>query len=418
MSNRIIKISNKEKFSENSENFQIEPSKQYGAVTKVRGNKGKPYSAYFVIVVLNENNFEISRFIRWINNFSGSETVYLLKFTAPNESKFAVIGYRCNQETPLKSDLEIEIPDKNELDLLSFDESDNEVYDDLNDFTVTSFSSLIKDEEKILEKNMVWVLGSTRSGSTWLCMNLLNHRKTIYWNEPDIAHHFDSIRDWSNMKSHRDRADYFFALRHKNNFWLPVFRKLILARTYLKAKTLSKKIIIKEPESYAADLLMEFLPSSRMIFLLRDGRDVVDSWIDSHRPDSWEPSRKPLITPKMRLDKIEEYSDNWNKLTNVVWDAYQNHESNLRLLVKYEDLLKDTLLQLKKIYDFIGIKTTESELKEKIKKYDFKNIPSSMKGTGKFYRVATPGKWKDNFNQEEKNLMNSIMGKTLKKMNY
>ncbi len=46
MSNRIIKISNKEKFSEKSENFQIEPSKKYGAVIKVRGNKGKPYSAY------------------------------------------------------------------------------------------------------------------------------------------------------------------------------------------------------------------------------------------------------------------------------------------------------------------------------------------------------------------------------------
>jgi len=183
--------------------------------------------------------------------------------------------------------------------------------------TLPSFSSLTEDEEKILEKNMVWVFGSTRSGSTWLCMNLLNHRKTISWNEPDIGLHLESIRNWSHDKSQRDRADYFFALRHKNNFWLPGFRKLILARTYLKAKTLSKKIIIKEPESHAADLLMEFLPNSRMIFLLRDGRDVVDSWIDSHRPDSWEPSRKPLITPKMRLIKIREYSQRWNKLTNL-----------------------------------------------------------------------------------------------------
>jgi len=88
------------------------------------------------------------------------------------------------------------------------------------------------------------------------------------------------------------------------------------------------------------------------------------------------------------------------------------------LLVKYEDLLKDTLLQLKKIYDFIGIKTTESELKEKIVKYDFKKIPSQEKGPGKFSRSATPGKWKDNLSNTEQKVMHWIMGKTLKKMGY
>jgi len=284
--------------------------------------------------------------------------------------------------------------------------------------TPPSFSSLTEYKEKILEKNMVWVLGSTRSGSTWLCMNLLNHRETICWNEPDIAIHLDSIINSLAHKYHRNRADYFFALKHKNNFWLPGLRKLILARTHLQAKTLTKKIIIKEPESYAADLLMEFFPSSRMIFLLRDGRDVVDSWIDSHQPDSWEPARKPLTTPEMRLNKIKQYSHTWNKFTNLVWNAYQSHESNLRLLVKYEDLLKDSLLQLKKIYDFLDIRISEEDLAKLIDKHDFKKIPSQKKGPGQFTRSATPGIWKDNLSNTEQNVMHSIMGKTLKKMQY
>jgi len=116
--------------------------------------------------------------------------------------------------------------------------------------TPPSFSSFTEDKEKILEKNMVWVLGSTRSGSYWLCMNLLNHRETICWDEPDIGINLHYIINSQAYKYHRNRADYFFALQHKNNFWLPGLRKLILARTHLQAKTLTKKIIIKEPVIY------------------------------------------------------------------------------------------------------------------------------------------------------------------------
>jgi len=99
-------------------------------------------------------------------------------------------------------------------------------------------------------------------------------------------------------------------------------------------------------------------------------------------------------------------------------ESFHNHDQKNKILIRYEDLRKNTYEELKKIYNFIGIKTTKSELKEKIKKYNFKNIPASMKGSGKFYRVATPGKWKENFNDKEKELMDSIMGETLKKMNY
>jgi len=55
---------------------------------------------------------------------------------------------------------------------------------------------------------------------------------------------------------------------------------------------------------------------------------------------------------------------------------------------------------------------------EKIEIHDFKNIPDSQKGEGKFYRTATTGEWRDNFSKEEQELMNSIVGDTLKQMGY
>jgi len=154
MANQIIKISKNDYYSQNSKSFEIEPSKKYGAIVSLRANKGLEYCAYFIIVVLDENNLEISRYIRWISDFSGEKKDYLLKFMAPEKSKFAIIGFRCNIETPLKSDLEIEIPDKNDLKLITFDISDDEVYDDINNFSVPAVNLSENEEKKLMNSIM------------------------------------------------------------------------------------------------------------------------------------------------------------------------------------------------------------------------------------------------------------------------
>ena len=108
----------------------------------------------------------------------------------------------------------------------------------------------------------------------------------------------------------------------------------------------------------------------------------------------------------------------WVDLIEDLMRTYQTPPTSLRYLVKYEDLRENTLEELKKIYEFLDIDIKKQELEDIVTKYDFKNIPTDQKGAGKFYRSATPGGWKNNFNDEEKELMNSIMGDTLKKLNY
>jgi len=41
-----------------------------------------------------------------------------------------------------------------------------------------------------------------------------------------------------------------------------------------------------------------------------------------------------------------------------------------------------------------------------------------MKGEGKFYRSASPGKWKEHFSDEEKETMNKVMNDTLNQLKY
>ncbi len=274
-------------------------------------------------------------------------------------------------------------------------------------------SILNEQEENTLEKKTVWVLGSPRSGSSWLVERMLNlPTYNVIWNEPHIGSTLASRRE-----AEGKRDPYFFSENHEKN-WIPPLRKLILARTYSHAKTISKNVIIKEPNgSMGADLVMKCLPNSKFIWLLRDGRDVVDSFIDLHKEDSWNPEFKP-ITKDYRSTVIINHAKSWQKNTEIVERAFQTHNSKLRLLIKYEDLRNNTFNHFKKILQFLNISKTDEEIQKIIEKYDFENIPKEQKGPGKFNRSAKVGGWKLNFSNDEQHLLNNTIGSTLLKLGY
>ena len=115
---------------------------------------------------------------------------------------------------------------------------------------------------------------------------------------------------------------------------------------------------------------------------------------------------------------IKKHSQEWKASTEIVLNSFNNHDNKLKILVKYEDLIKNSLDELNKVYEFLEIEINEDTISKIITKFDFKNIPESKKGSGKFSRSATPGKWKESFDNEEKSIMEQIMLKTLLKLGY
>ena len=292
---------------------------------------------------------------------------------------------------------------------------------------IPKLEELTEEQENLLEKKMVWIFSPPRSGTTWLGSQLLRHPENIIWFEPWIGFHIGIVDNDKNVQQEEPQferiydtqassSSYFFSPHHKKN-WQPALKKFILARAYSESQSLEKNLIIKEPVgSHSADIIMECFPKSKLIFLQRDGRDVVDSRLDMHGKGTWA-SLKP-INPKQRQKTIKWYSYQWVKINERIYRAFNNHNPDLRLAIKYENLKKDTLSELRKIYDFLEIKISDEELVELISTHDFKKIPEKEKGKGKFYRSASPGGWQDNFNQDEQKLMNSIMKQTLKELDY
>jgi hypothetical protein len=164
-------------------------------------------------------------------------------------------------------------------------------------------------------------------------------------------------------------------------------------------------LVIKEPHgSIAAPLLMEALPESSMVFLIRDPRDVVSSRLDAHRMGSW--TRE--LTGKTKRTLADTDPDAFVKSAANVYlrdiekvkEAYDAFDGR-KALVRYERLRTDTVEELGRIYSELNIPVSAEQLQRVVAKHDWETIPDKRKGPGKSHRKASPGTWSEDLTSEQ-----------------
>lgn len=288
------------------------------------------------------------------------------------------------------------------------------------------------------EDQLAWIMGSSRSGSSWLLRMLRELDRVVGIDDPHIGHHLGvwrpvalawataaerpTLNDLRELK--RDKPDYFFSDRYRDA-WLPALRELILARfgAQLADERPSgegkPRLVVKEPGSHAADLLFEAFPGSRLIFLLRDGRDVVDSWLDAYRQGSWAIGEGAFpVTREGRLALIEWLSSVWAYRTRVVADAYSQRAPDRRVLVRYECLLGDPARELGRIAAMLEVDVDPLALAEIASRHGYEEVSPRLRGAGQEIRSASPGSWRRNLSRAEQRAMHEIMGSELQARGY
>lgn len=284
----------------------------------------------------------------------------------------------------------------------------------------------------VVERKLVWMLGSPRSGSTWLMYLLQEPPRITTLQEPLIGAHLglfasyivengqEGIPAGVRLRDIREDDRYFFADRHVAS-WGPPLRKLILKGLAPHAPLRARYLVVQEPNgSEGGDLVLRVLPRSRLLFLVRDGRDVVDSVVDAYRPGSWLDQTFGVgqdLAGSARLRLVEREAQRWAARTEIVSRAYDRHPPDRRLLVRYEDLLSDTPEMLRSIYSWLDLEPPE-DLVERVKANSFDALPATAKGSGKFQRAATPGLWRENLSPDEQNCCAEVMGPMLSAMGY
>ena len=291
------------------------------------------------------------------------------------------------------------------------------------------------------ESRLLWILGSPRSGSTWLLRLLAEHEAVVAIDEPLIGDHLGIFlcdrpgvaaadfkrENFSTYRLLRGASDYFFADEFKP-VWQPLLGDLIRRRflAHVMARRasgpVSKTLVaIKEPNgSQAADLIMGALPHARLLFLLRDGRDVVDSELAAIEKGSWmSDAFAPFrgIEPAQRLDIAVECAYKWLWRTEVVQAAFHAHPGP-KLLLRYEGLLRDTQGELRRLFDWLRLELTDAALATVVERRSFERIPAELRGSRRFFRAARPGSWRENLSEDEQRAVEEVIGPKLRELGY
>jgi Sulfotransferase family len=308
-----------------------------------------------------------------------------------------------------------------------------------------------------VEERLVWILGGPRTGSTWL-LELLCHPlapsperpsgSTVKaesgvqpWavpvNEPYLGVHLAPIvtageggvftaAEARNLLG--PDPSYFFSEQYADA-WRPPLRRLILDRLAAQAAAAAEEhgldsphVVIKEPNgSEAAPAVMAAVPGARLLFLLRDGRDVLDSMLDAVSPGGWlagGPDAASVASAADRVDFLRRNAGLWVHRVSAVQRALDAHPPELALTVRYEELRADTRAGLEAILSWLGVDRDDTAVAEAVAANSFEDYPEDVKGKGKPLRFASPGRWRESMAAEEQAAIHEIMGDKLAELGY
>jgi hypothetical protein len=268
--------------------------------------------------------------------------------------------------------------------------------------------------EGIKPESIVWVLGSGRTGSTWLSSMMQALPEHARWNEPVVGMLFGRFYY---ERSRWDARDAFILSDSFRETWLGAIRSLVLDGANARYPDLAERrgyLVIKDPwGSIGAPLLMEALPESRMIFLVRDPRDVVASTLhvtflrETPSTSRWQKAEEQTD------DFVREEAEFYIGSISRTREAYEAHEGR-KVLVRYEDLKADTLGTMKRIYSALEMPVDEEELAKAVEKRLWENIPEDRKGEGTVRRTGTSGGWQKDLTPEQAEIVEGITAPLLK----
>jgi Sulfotransferase family len=290
----------------------------------------------------------------------------------------------------------------------------------------------------VVEPRVIWLFGSPRTGSTWLRKMAAEHPAIVVMEEPTIGYHLSpflsnepgyraedlDLGNFTLRRAAENDPNRFFAEKYAD-VWLPGLRRLLDDRlaAHLEREAEGSPadclLLVKEPNgSQSADVIMRAQPLARLVFLLRDGRDVVDSELASFLVGGWQERSFPHmrgIGEEERLDFVVRSAHQWLWRTEVVEAAYASHQGP-KLMLRYEDLLREPQRYLSEFFEWLGIPMAPGDVEAVVERQSFERLP--VRGANRQNRFATPGAWRQNLAPDERAAMEDIIGEKVRQLGY
>jgi hypothetical protein len=265
---------------------------------------------------------------------------------------------------------------------------------------------------------VTWLFGHPRSGTTWLGRLLTDGFDLQMWNEPYLGQVFGFVTQLRHNEPARFDDPTFWMSDAQRPNWrasLNVFLNDVIARQAGSAKGRSG-LLIKEPNgTMNAGLFAETMPEARVVFMMRDPRDVIASLLDARKPGSWMAER---VTAEFDRDAIVNGSiRRFLRIAEVLGELAAVAETRF-VVAGYEALRADTLSEVRRIAEAVGFEWDDARVRLAVDRHAYERIPDDRKGPGKFVRTARVGGWREELTAAEQRRIHRKLGPFLKARGY
>lgn len=243
----------------------------------------------------------------------------------------------------------------------------------------------------------MWIVGYGRTGSTWLGGMLASLPGAAVWLEPNIPRAL--------AITNRPELGYeqspLYVLGGVAEHWVPAVRAFILAavRARYPDQRRGDVLVLKDQNSGEhIGRVLQAVPESRLIVLVRDPRDVIASIADALRaPNAWT---QEWVPPDLRQFDVEASARDYAQAMDAALSACDRHPGP-KVITTYEELRADPHAALRRICAALGITASDEAMAGAVYVNAWEHVPAEDKGPGRFHRKATPGGWRDDLSAEE-----------------
>lgn len=226
------------------------------------------------------------------------------------------------------------------------------------------------------DRGLAFIVGSPRSGTTWLQRLLASHPKVHTGQESFLFFTYlgPLLRRWENQLTWKETSG-------RGPLGLPCymttdqFRDVVMSFAddlldhVLRPVQPGELFVEKTPDhALFVSEIISLLPESKIIHLLRDGRDVTASLLAASR--SWGKHWAPKTAQRC--------AGRWAKYVNAVQRASKDLSRDLFIEVRYESLKEDPAAELRRVTQFLGLEWCDSNIQNAINANSIRNTRSGI----------------------------------------
>ncbi len=264
-------------------------------------------------------------------------------------------------------------------------------------------------------EQIAWIIGCGRTGSTWLAEMIGDLPGVRRWHEPYFGRFFRHI---SEQPQDAKRRGSFFFHRHQQ-IWIDGMRDLFFRMVRERYPQFGRHaLVVKEvntPELYP--WLHAVFPSTRLILLLRDPFDVLDSYLDMQKPGAWNEQFAESADPtaEANVRRTCEHIRSNMLVAQKTFDAFPLQQ---RLSLRYEELLEDSADCLRACVELVSVDVTPDQLQTVVDAHRFGRHPTT--GQLEFRRRGKAGGWREseNFTASVTSIAQEILGAVRARLGY